>query len=486
MPPSHPRWKEIDKKLEEHHQARIVQRQVDRLDHECLQGLYLGVGSLAFHPVILLKMVLYQILKGNRSPAKWFDEAKLNEAMQWLGQGCTPARRTWYTFRDRVGSVIEELHQQVVRDAIDQQLVDPNTGIQDGTFVAACASRHRMVNQETLRRRSELLDAVIQGLQAAQSPLPPWVPPTVGGRLDLAQRMQVAATVLNDRIARNAGKPSDRRKEPAKIVVSLTDPIAPLGRDKFKVYRPLYTVQYVVEPVSRMILNYCCEAAASDAGTLAPMIDKTQEIVGDRLKTMMADAAYCSILDLRDCQEREIDLLAPVQSNGFTEKKKQATEPTQIRREEFTWNEPERSYRCPAGHELDYIDRARKQRHGDRMLWEERYRCKAEHCQSCPLMSKCLKPGSSRRTIKRLEGQELIEAQREKMADPEVQARYAIRGQSVELGFADAKAHRGLDRFHGRGLQRAQTETGLLVLAQNVLRLDRLQQSAINSHETTT
>jgi hypothetical protein len=78
--------------------------------------------------------------------------------------------------------------------------------------------------------------------------------------------------------------------------------------------------------------------------------------------------------------------------------------------------------------------------------------------------------------IKRLEGQELLDAQREKMAQADVQARYALRGQTVERGFADAKGHRRLDRFHGRGLRRAQTETGLLALAQNVLRLDRLEQ----------
>ena len=101
-------------------------------------------------------------------------------------------------------------------------------------------------------------------------------------------------------------------------------------------------------------------------------------------------------------------------------------------------------------------------------------------------MSQCLRPGSSCRTIKRLEGQELVDTQREKMADPDVQARYALRGQSVELGFADAKTHRGLARFHGRGLQHARTETGLLVLAQNLLRLDRLEQNAINSRETKT
>jgi len=486
MPPSHSRWKEIDEKLEDDQHARVVERQVDRLDSQCLQELYSNVGSLAYDPVVLLKVVLFQILKGNRSPATWYDEAKFNEATQWLGRGYMPARRTWYLFRDRVGDAIESLHQQLISSGIEQELIEPETGIQDGTSVAACASRHRMVTQETLTRRQKILECVIGGTHDMEPPIPLWVPPTESGRLDLSIRMQASAKTLADRIAKNAKKPSGKRKDPAKIMVSLTDPIAPLGRDKFKVFRPLYTVQYVVDPISSMILSYCCQPAATDAGTLAPMIDKTQEIVGGRLKTIMADAAYCSILDLRDCQQRGIELLAPVQSNSFTQQKKQAKVQKQIPRDDFNWNEEDRSYRCPEGHVLGSVGRMKKQRHGDRTLWEYRYRCESTHCQNCPLMSNCLRPGSASRTIKRLEGQELIDAQRKKMADPAVQARYAIRGQSVELSFADAKAHRGLARFHGRGVNRAQTETGLLVLAQNLFKLDRLEQKSLNPGETTT
>ena len=435
---------------------------------------------------MLLKMVVYQYLKGRRSPATWFEEAKLNEAMQWLGRGYTPARRTWYDFRDRVGEAVDQLHKQVIENAIEQNVLDPEVGVQDGTSVAACASRHQMINQETLDRRRQLLSDVIAGTNPPPEPLPRWVPPTDFGREDLADRMQTAAKILEERIAKNAAKQSGKRKDPAKIQVSLTDPTAPLGRDKMKVFRPLYTVQYVVEPVSRLILSYGCDAAVTDTGTLIPMIDKTQEIVGGRLKTMMADAAYCSILDLRDCAARGVELLAPVQANSFTEKKKQSQANPQLSRDEFRFDAEKNRYQCPSGHELSYCGRERKQRHGERTLWESRYRCDPVHCGSCPLAAQCLRPGSSSRMVKRLEGQELLDAQREKMSQPEVQSRYALRGQTVELGFADAKAHRGLQRFHGRGIRRGRSETGLLVLAQNLLRLDRLQQDAQNSTEPAT
>lgn len=456
------------------------------LDQQTLHSLYEGVGSLAYDPVPMLKMVLYQYLKKHPSPAQWHQEAELNEAMQWLGRGYQPARRTWYDFRDRVGDVIERLHEQLVHRAINEQHLDPRVGVQDGTSVAACASRHRMVNQDTLEKRRQILSNVIDGSSSGDDEIPKWIPPTPSGRLELAGRIETAARILTERIEQNATKRSDKRKDPAKIVVSLSDPEAPLGRDKLKVYRPLYTVQYMIEPTSNLIMSYCCEAAANDAGTLAPMIDKTQRIVGIKLQCVMADAAYCSILDLQDCRQRNIELLAPVQSNSTTESKKKERVDHQIDRDEFPWDETDRTYHCPAGHRLDYKGKERKQRHSGRSIIEHRYQCSPSHCQGCELAARCVGNPSRGRTIKRLEGQELLDAQREKMNDEDVKCRYQLRGQTVERGFADAKGNRRFDRYHGRGLRRARAETGLLVLAQNLLILDRLERNAVNHEETNT
>ena len=441
---------------------------------------YRGSGSEPYDPVALLKMVLYQYLKGNQSPAAWYHEAKFNEAMKWLGRGYVPARRTWYDFRDRAGKFIEQVHEQIVARAVDQG-IDATIGVQDGTAVAACASRHRTVNRSTLNKRIEELSAILQG--EFDNEVPKWVPTTDSGRLDLAERMNKAAEVLAERIAANAAKPSDKRKDPEKIQVSVSDPDAPLGRDKLKVFRPLYTVQYVVAPVSYLTLSYGCDAKATDAGTLARMIDKTQKAVGGQLKTMLADAAYCSIVDLQDCREREVELLAPVQANAFTESKKanKAGANQQIPRADFKWDEAEQCYRCPQGHRLKYQDRTRKQRHSGRQLWEYRYRCDAAHCGACPLAAKCLRPTAKCRTIKKLEGQELLDAQRAKMADPKIQQRYRLRGQTVELAFADSKGNRRLQCFHGRGLARARAETGLMVVAQNLIRLDRLERNPLTN-----
>ncbi len=480
MPPSDPRWQQLDKKLPPDDHARIVRRQLKQLDRSIVDQAYLGVGKKAYDPMHLLAMVLYQYLKGRFSPATWEEEARLNEAMQWLGYGYTPARRTWYDFRDRVGGIVELLHEQVVQRSIAREHLDPSTAVLDGTSIAACASRHRMVNRETLAKRQQLLNELIEDSSERAAELPKWVPPTISGRRELALRMQQAAEVLAKRISENAGKPSGKRKDPEKIQVSLTDPIAPLGRDKRKTFRPLYTVQRMVAPVSLLTISYCCEASANDNGTLAPMIDKSQRIVGGRLKRVLADGGYCSILDLADAKDRRVELFSPPSASGSSRKCKSRSGELQIPREEFRFDAKSNSYCCPQGNRLAHRSREKKSRIGGRILYQSSYQGKPAECGSCPLAERCLS-GKGPRMIKRTEGEELMVYQREKMLTEHAKDTYRVRGQTVELVFADAKGNRHVDRFHGRGLQRARGETGLLVLAQNLLRLDKLQRDALNS-----
>ncbi len=420
---------------------------MNKLDRSVVDALYDGRGDQPFDPIPLLKVVLYEYLVGEQSPARWVLHARDNDPVKWLARGYVPSRTAWYNFRNRASKYIEQLHNQIVQRAIDAEIVDATTGIQDGTSTAACASRHRMINRPTLDKRIEQLDAAIAGTSTEE--LPKWIPPTESGKDELRQRMEVASQVLNQRIQANAKKPSGKRKDPNKIVVSTSDPEAPLGRDKMKVYRPLYTVQWMVTTTC-FILSYLCEASATDAGTLAPMVDKTKTIVGDRLKNVVADGGYLSILDLKAARERNIQLVAPIDataSSSIEEREDFA----QIARDDFVWDAEKKHYRCPSGKILRYVDRERKRRHSDQFLWENRYRTKPEDCQGCPLIARCLKEGATNKTIKRLEGQELLDEHRTNMAKTEMQELYKLRGQTVELTFADAKGHRRMTQFHGRG-----------------------------------
>jgi hypothetical protein len=125
---------------------------------------------------------------------------------------------------------------------------------------------------------------------------------------------------------------------------------------------------------------------------------------------------YFSIWDLGDCEEQTIELLAPMQANTFTEKEQQSEIGAQIPQEKFLWNRAERTYECPAGHPLTYQGRERRARPGGRFLWLYRFQCSVVlRCADCPLAEQCLCAGPRSRAVKRPEGQELLDAQRQKM-----------------------------------------------------------------------
>jgi hypothetical protein len=78
------------------------------------------------------------------------------------------------------------------------------------------------------------------------------------------------------------------------------------------------------------------------------------------------------------------------------------------------------------------------------------------------------------RSISRSEHEEEIEELRARMKDEKAKAVYRLRKQVIERLNADIKQYRGLRRLSGRGLRRAHTQLGLVVLAHNLVTLERL------------
>ncbi len=150
----------------------------------------------------------------------------------------------------------------------------------------------------------------------------------------------------------------------------------------------------------------------------------------------------------------------------------------------FVWSPATATYTCPQGHELEYAGSHQQKRSGTELVVLNRYRCPPEHCTGCPQQSRCTPCPEKGRTISRGEHEDLIEALRARMATAEAKALYRLRSQTVELVNADFKEHRKLRRFSSRGLKRAQTQVGLLVLAHNLLVL--IKHGRANENQTRT
>lgn len=158
-PPGSVEWEAWDRQLAEDAVARLVVEALPSLHLGPLWESYSGRGSLPYSPALLLAMVLVEKQRGRMSPSQWHRDQKDSVALLWVGQGIQPARSVWYEFRDRLAPFLDGWNEQVLRRAIELGLTDGSEAATDGTLIAACASRHRLLNQSQITSRLEQLDA---------------------------------------------------------------------------------------------------------------------------------------------------------------------------------------------------------------------------------------------------------------------------------------------------------------------------------------
>jgi transposase len=327
-----------------------------------------------------------------------------------------------------------------------------------------------LLNHAPVRQRRQVLDDAVAADAAGRAPaVPPYgLAHTAPTRQRQQQRYRAAQAHLEERLAENRQRIPSLRQEEKNVRISVTDPEAALGKDKLKVYRPLDNVQYVRDVDSPFLLGYDAFAHGSDAGTLVPMVRRTGQLTGRRPETLLVDSGYVTALDLADARAEGIDLYGPWKENDYTPA---AAAAKPWGKDVFTWEEPARAYRCPAGQPLTFKGVQNRPRSRQRTERLELYHADPATCAACPLKARCCPKSRSGRYLHRSEHEELIEAHRQKMTTPEAKALYKRRRQTVEPSFGDAKQHRNFRRVQGRGLGKAKSQTGLTVLVHNLWEL---------------
>jgi transposase len=469
-------WQALDQHLPADHLARRIAHAVARLDLTPLWQSYLGVGKKALPPDLLLKVVLYEMHNKRPSPAQWTRDVGESAPVRWLLFGLEPSRAHLYDFRDRLAPFWDEWNAQVLHQAMTEEMTSAARASLDSSSFAAHASRRRLLNEERLKQCRQVIDEHLRCRQRGEpvAEKPGWLADTEAGLLEQKRRYAHAAAVLRHRIEANADRRSSKRKPADKVLVSPADPEAALARDKEKVFRPLYTVQLLRDVDSPLIFAFDVLAQNNDNGVLEPMIERMVDQVGVKPQEVLVDSGYVSIQHLEFCSLAGITLYGPCQANDYSvlnQKKAQSNQHTALPKSAFTWLAEEQTYQCPEGQRLEFT-KTQTQQHADHKITLALYTCPPKHCQGCPRQPSCTRTPEKGRTVSRMENEELLDALRERMQTAAAQQLYKLRNRTVELNFADLKEHRGLRRFHGRGLDRVMAEVGSLVLTHNLLQVE--------------
>jgi transposase len=365
----HPEFRRIDSTLPAEHHARWLTTVVSRLNLAPLRRSYANRGSLAYLPQLLLAFVLFMYSKAILSPAAWAVHAKYDDQAKWLLRGLQPSRSQLYTFRDRLEPFLDDWHAQIIAWAIFEKLTTAERGSLDGTFVAALASRHRLLscrrvdqrllllrllvwcddNQlpctlatflddfaawllldaegrplppgcakspcpDALRNLVVLLEPVLQEQVPLPSHVPAWVPASVAGRKRLLKRYVQSRERLAQRLQPYQQKKKLSKKDQQavqRLKVSLTDPEAALGWDKMGTYRPLYNLVLVQATDAPLTLAWDVLGCNNDQGLMQTMMEKTKKQVGRYLKELLVDGGFLNVSDVVWCEKEKIVIYAP-------------------------------------------------------------------------------------------------------------------------------------------------------------------------------
>lgn len=458
---------------------------MQRVDSSVLDNAYRGSGSRPFNPRQLLAVAMYCVLRGSTSPANWCRQAKDSKACELLARGYRPSRTAWYYFRDRCGKFIDQIHEQLVKQACEEKLIDAEQGILDGTFYAANASRHHLLNLTQISRRLATLKHTIQQTDDPTQVAPRGpkvksrkVAPTPVGRKRQLKHLRAAKHRLLQEIQENSRRPKAYQRDETKMCLAVADIDAVKGKDKRGVVRPLYNFQAMIDGGSDLILSYGVFRQNNDAGVLGTMIDRAHRVLKGAQKPLQvvhADSGYAKVLEIRDATARGVELYAPVQTYVSGTGKSRSGDPL-LASTDFAFDVGTQELVCPGGHLMRRVSRSRVPRANGREVIELRYEQSVANCAACPLADRCLQTKSKRRTIRRLEDQPLLDELTEKMKAESGRESCRVR-KNVERRFGDRQKHRGGEQLSGRGIERAQTEAAIIAVAQNMLAIINLRKN---------
>lgn len=332
--------------------------------------------------------------------------------------------------------------------------------------------------------------------------LPAWVPQSVAGRQRVLRRYEQAQQRLEQRLQPYQHKKKLSKKDQQtlkRLKVSLTDPEAALGWDKTGTYRPLYNVPLVQATDAPLTLAWDVLARNNDDGLLKPMLEKTKEQVGRHLHEVLVDGAFVTIGEVVWCEQQRITVYAPAAqaaaaqaavaqaatakgtaapAEGNKAAAAQPAEPTRpapkaakLPKEAFRYDKEAKVYYCPQGKRLQEVSHTTVKRQNGIELPLIVHQASGQDCQQCPQQQGCTSNPKKGRVVKRYEGEEALERLGQRMTEPDNQQVYKLRKQTVELGYADIKEHRGLRVFRCFGRKRARAQAGLVILASNGLKI---------------
>lgn len=444
----------LDDWIEEENPVRAIDAFVGELDFATLgfEGAEPALtGRPAYHPATLLKIYIYGYLNRLQSSRRLEREAQRNVELMWLAERLTPDFKTIADFRRDNGAAIRQVCVQFVRLCRQLRLFTNALVAIDGSKFKAVNNRDKNFTPRKLEARKQQLEVSVERYLAEldRADRDPEVVPEerVGQLKEKIAKVRAQMKVLDAIDEQLAAAPDAQ--------VSLTDPdarsMATSGRGTGIVG---YNVQASVDAKNHLIVAHEVTNVGHDSTQLAAMSRRTQEALGSRELTVLADRGYYKGSELIECENAGVRAILPkpLTSNSKADGR--------FDKRDFVYDSQSDEYRCPAGERA--VKRFTTVEDG---MTLHKYWSSA--CPKCSIRSACTT--AAYRRIGRWDREDVFERVQHRLDQMPEAGR--LRRQTVEHTFGTLKAWMGATHFLTKTLPRVRTEMNLHVLAYNLKRV---------------
>jgi transposase len=203
------------------HLVRQIDEIVNQIDTSALDRQYQGGGTSAYHPVMLLKVILYAYSQRVFSSRRIAKALRENIHFMWLSGMNQPDFRTVNRFRGVIlRETIEELFTQLVEELLELGLVDFEQYFVDGTKMEANANKYSFVWKKSTEKNKAKLQDNVKALLDEVDAVQEWEDEVYGDR-DLneveggkeisSEDLQRVADKLNEVLQKETGNKEVKR-----------------------------------------------------------------------------------------------------------------------------------------------------------------------------------------------------------------------------------------------------------------------------------
>lgn len=455
FPPALEDWVPAD------HPARFLREFVDQLDLPALGFAMPSAsdGRPPYHPSLLLKIWLYGYFHRLRSTRKLEAACRDHLPLLWLTGLIAPDHNSlWRFWRDNK-KALRAIFKQTVQLAVHTGAVGFALQALDGTKIQAACSGPKGWSKEYMEKLLAQLDAALEDIELKiVEENPPSDAP--GYRLPegLAERKALREEIKKGLAQLQAdGRHHYHPAEPEARRMKVGD-----------TNRYAYNAQAVADEKEKILV--ACEATRqeTDHGQLVPMIEQAKENLGaghTAQTVTVADTGYGSGADLQAASDQGLEVLSPPPEGKPAQNNPYAAQHFHI--------DPQAGIvTCPEGRSLDHEGQTTK---GGQTV--QRFRC---HQRDCPVREQCTRDPKGRQ-IEVWPHQAVVQAMREKLAQPGTRAQWEHRSRIIEPRFAQLKQHDGFRRWTVWGLEGVRAQWSLLCATLNLRILYRRWRKVVGS-----